>query len=699
MAWSNEIKSKLYDITKGTNINYNGATVQELFANNAEFDTSIACDVFKDVEIGQKVFRIADDPYYRYPIPDESYYSKGNLYVCTGVLNNAEKSSNILYQWGYGDLADISEASSSKHRLRIGNIKTNEFCTRVVLQKTRAVDGEVSSVTIDDLLNPSDEYYITCSANNSMTSSITSFVNDNNTLNVSPLSIQPFLVFDNGTSMMTAFSLTSSWCLGENTYKNGSSFSASIMSAVSYSNKSKSAGYKYGFINIKADSVDYDNVTVWKNDYTILTSTITKTASTTTQTITGGINLKFFVKILQSMGCYICVDYLSGTWSPDYFKTNTNILLGELDQKGKPLYNWLSAEDRETSKSPNINPKWSNENNPYNPNPKDHDKNHFDDIGLNANYGTSKFVTWYSMTGDQLNGLKDFINDDSRPIGFDPMKNIISVSEFPFDVDTICSTAGTSMIRIGKETCGSFGGATIAKIILAQERIIDLGEYTFNRSYNNFLDYAPYTDIKVYLPYCNDLISLNPDIVMGETIHCYLIADIITCSIRGIVTCNTCTIGENSGTFGNTVPLSADNVGAYKSAMLNSIGGVASGVLSTAVGGATGNPIALASGAISVVGSITQLSAVNNTSYVDVKGSTSPCTMYNRSSTPYVIITQTRPKRPDNYAHTIGYPCYKTLTINELNGYFVTENTDIKINATETEKSMLKNMLESGCYK
>ena len=102
---------------------------------------------------------------------------------------------------------------------------------------------------------------------------------------------------------------------------------------------------------------------------------------------------------------------------------------------------------------------------------------------------------------------------------------------------------------------------------------------------------------------------------------------------------------------------------------------------------------------MSVIGSITQLSAVDNTSYVDVKGSSSPCTMYNRSATPYVIITQSHPKRPDNYAHTIGYPCYKTLTINDLSGYFVCENTDIKINATETEKSLIKNILESGCYK
>jgi hypothetical protein len=696
MPWSDNIKSKLYDITKGTNINYNGATVQELFANNADFDTTIACDVFKDVEIGRKVFNSTDDTrYYRFPTDDDNYYSNGNLYVCTGVLNNNERNSKTMYQWGYGELADISDASSSSYRLRIGNIKTNDFCTRCVVSKVNAETGSTTYVTLDDLLNPSDNYYIKLSPNNS----ITSYVNDNGTLNSNALSIQPFLVFDNYNSMLSAFSLTSAWTWGENIYKNGASYASTNASTIAYTNKSTNDGFEYIFTNVKADSVDTENVTVWKNDYVILTSTITKTASTTTQTITGGISLKFFVKLLQSMGCYICVDSLTGTWTADYFKTNENVLIGELDKDGKPTYNWLTAEQRLTSKSPNLDSEWSNENNPYDPNPKDHDKNHFDNIGLNGNYGTSKFVTWYSLTGEQLNGLKDFINDEERPIGFDSMKNIISVSEFPFDVDTICSTAGTSMIRIGKETYGSFGGDTIAKIILTQERIIDLGAYTFNRSYNNFLDYAPYTDIKLYLPYCNDLITLNPDIVMGETINCYLIADIITGSVRGVVTCNTCTIAENSGTFGNTVPLTAENVGAYKSAMLNSIGGVASGVLSTAVGGATGNPIAIASGAMSVIGSITQLSAVDNTSYVDVKGSSSPCTMYNRSATPYVIITQARPKRPDNYAHTIGYPCYKTLTINDLSGYFVCENTDIKINATETEKSMIKNILEAGCYK
>lgn len=693
MAWSNEIKSKLYNITKGTNINYKGATVNELFSNNAEFDTSIANDVFRNVEVGRKVFWITDDPNYRYPTPTSSYYSSGDLYVCTGVLNNAEKSSNTMYQWGYGDLDDIAEASSSSYRIRIGNIKTNEFCTRCVLRKTNAETGAVTAVTIDDLLNPSDNYYIKTNSANA----ITTYVNDNNTLNVSPLSIQPFMVFDNNNSMLTAFSLNAAWNLGSNTYRNGSSSSSSNATTLAYTNKSKSDGFKYGFLNIRADSVDTENVTVWKNEYTIQTSTITKTSSTTTQTITGGINLKFFVKLLQSMGCYICIDSLTGAWTPDYFKTNENVLLGELDKDGKPTYNWLTAEQRATSKSPNLDNDWSSENNPYTP--RGHEKPEKDDIVPTAYRVADQiggFTMYYKCTQNDLLTLVNRVNfpDEQHPIpeGWEFLPHLVSCTQYPFNVSQYAS--GTT----GDITIGSWvSGVSAINLNSTQLAVQTIADFTLRGLNGDFMDYSPYSQYQLYIPLCGwvDL----PDNCVNKYITVELATDVINNSCVATVKADGCPVVHKSGIMGTSIAISATENGLKQAALTQSIFSTVGAVTATGYALATQNAIGVVNGLVNTAGALTQGNIANNSNYTRQTGSTGDKSDKHISNTCYLKISSAVSSEPANYGHTVGYMCNKTKQISECTGYTVCSNIDTTgLSCSQASKDRIKRILEAGFY-
>lgn len=693
MAWSNEIKSKLYDITKGTNITYKGATIQELFSNNTEFDTSIANDVIRNVEIGRKVFWVTDDPNYRYPTPTQSYYSSGDLYICTGVLNSNERSSSTMYQWGYGDLDDISEQSSSSYRLRVGNIKTNEFCTRVVIRKTNAETGVVSSLTIDDLLNPSDNYYIKTNSANS----ITTYVNDNNTLNVSPLSIQPFLVFDNNNSMLTAFSLNSCWNIGSNTYRNGSSTSSSNMATLAYTNKSKSDGFKYGFLNIKAESVDTENTTVWKNDYTIQTSTITKTSTTTTQTITGGINLKFFVKLLQAMGCYICVDSLTGEWSSDYFKTNENVLLGELDKDGKPTYNWLTSEQRTSNKSPNLDPDWSNETNPYTPQSKG--KTDKDDI-VPPNYRfvdqIGGFTMYYKCNQADLLTIMRRVNfpDETHPIpeGWEFAPHLVSCTQYPFNV-SLYADGSASNVTIGNWD----SGVSAISLTSTQSAVKTIATFTLNHKYNSFLDYSPYAQYQLYIPLCGwvDL----PDSCVGKTITVYLATDVINNSCHATVNADGCPVVHKTGHMGSSVSLSVTENGLKQASLTQSLFNTVGAVTSTGYAVATQNPIGIVNGIASVAGAVYQGTIANNSNYTRQIGSTGDKSDFHVSNTCYLKKMYTVPNEPTNYSHTCGYPSDSSGTVNSFTGFNIFTNVDTSgLTCNQSQKEKIKALLETGVY-
>ena len=694
MAWSNEIKSKLYDITKGTNINYNGATVQEIFANNAEFDTSIACDVFKNVEIGRKVFNSTDDTrYYRFPTDDDNYYSNGNLYVCTGVLNNNERNSKTMYQWGYGELDDISDSNIIGHCLRIGNIKTNDFCTRCVVSKVNAETGSTTNVTLDDLLNPSDNYYIKLNPYNS----ITSYVNDNGTLNSNVLSIQPFLVFDNYNSMLTAFSLTSAWNLGENTYKNGASYASTTSTTIAYTNKSKNDGFKYIFTSVKADSVDTENVTVWKNDYVILTSTITKTSSTTTQTITGGINLKFFVKLLQSMGCYICVDSLTDTWTADYFKTNENVLIGELDKDGKPTYNWLTAEQRLTSKSPNLDSEWSNENNPYTP--RGNDKPVKDDI-VPTNYRVSDqiggFTMYYKCNQSDLLTLVRSVNfpTEEHPIpdGFEFLPHLVSCTQYPFNVSQYASGT-TDNITIGSWNSG------VAAINLnsTQFAVQTIADFTLPGLNGDFTDYSPYTQYQLFIPLCG-WVDLTDNCV-NKHITVELATDVINNGCVSTVKADGCPVVHKTGIMGTSIAISATENGLKQATLTQSVFNTVGAVTATGYALATGNAIGVVNGLVNTAGTLTQGNIANNSNYTRQTGSTGDKSNNHISNTCYLKISSVVASEPNNYAHTVGYMCNKTKQISQCTGYTVCSNVDTSgLTCNQSAKDRIKRMLETGIY-
>lgn len=275
-----------------------------------------------------------------------------------------------------------------------------------------------------------------------------------------------------------------------------------------------------------------------------------------------------------------------------------------------------------------------------------------------------------------------------------PMENIISVKYFPF------SQTGTSEeIKVGDVAFGINGN----KVPSVYTKVI--GHYKHTGHFKSFLDYAPYTAVKLFLPYIG-WIQLDPADIMGCELYVTYYIDLVTgqCMAR-------LRLDENQdgkampymtcyGNMGVDIPLSASD------RVQTEIRAISSGV--SALGGLQGHLIQGPAGFGGAIGSVAQ-GALNiagmdytsqRTSNLSPVCSTFDCqdvyVMVERPAEEYV-----EPSADTGYKHLHGYPTNKYLTLSKIPaGKFVQVDmrTDLQIAATSEENAMLERMLTEGVY-
>ena len=64
----------------------------------------------------------------------------------------------------------------------------------------------------------------------------------------------------------------------------------------------------------------------------------------------------------------------------------------------------------------------------------------------------------------------------------------------------------------------------------------------------------------------------------------------------------------------------------------------------------------------------------------------------------YFIIDRPILNVPDNYGRTVGYACEQTGKLSDFKGFTVVSNPEISFKCTETEKTMLTQLLATGVF-
>lgn len=309
-------------------------------------------------------------------------------------------------------------------------------------------------------------------------------------------------------------------------------------------------------------------------------------------------------------------------------------------------------------------------------NDKDDDENNIDTSDVSAGIGV--LTTTFKMSKDRLQQLGRFlwgsnIFDNFSLICNNPIENIISCKSIPLSLD-----GATQKIILGNVDTG-VNGDKVANNFTSQT----IGSIKINEKYNNFLDYAPYTNVIIYLPYVG-FKELDTNLVMNKTLSISYTVDVITGGCLCQIQSNGVRLYEFNGNLGIDIPITASNRAQVEAGYISSGIGIASSA-------ASGN----------IVGAVTSLinSAEAQYHYASTS-SPNPMCVASTNRTCYVILDRPTYQTLKSFNHTRGKKCYLTKTINTLKGYTICdEHIDLSgIRATDSEKEELIKILSSGFF-
>lgn len=288
------------------------------------------------------------------------------------------------------------------------------------------------------------------------------------------------------------------------------------------------------------------------------------------------------------------------------------------------------------------------------------------------------------------------------------------------------SKDGYSTIRSG------FLDSGISSIIVRQRYTqINCGSIVIPEYWGNYLDYSPYSQAYIYLPFIG-IMAVDVDDIVGHAVNVLYHVDSYTGSCIAQITCARTgysnTLYQFSGDCSVEIPMAGGSQAAIKAAMIGAnayqnaanisagmslLGGIGSGILSGIGGALGGNPAyGIAHGIGQAIGGIT--SAVSQRAYGEAQHTAA---MVSQKSTvqhsgsfgashgamgikkPYIFIRRPIQKVVNNYNRLYGYPAHKMVVIGDCTGYLRCREANVQSSlATEEEKSLIEQLLKSGVY-
>lgn len=358
--------------------------------------------------------------------------------------------------------------------------------------------------------------------------------------------------------------------------------------------------------------------------------------------------------------------------------------------------------------------------------------------------GAGAFAKCYYMTSTELANLRSWMNSINVPEGFDPMQQIIGLSQVPVAL----SGSGPENVVFVNSSAVYDPGVTTRAVdtgVATQQAMgtpisYYLGSVDIVRRMQErgepYLDYD--CQIELYLPLIG-MFSLDTQAVMGRTISAYAVLDPVsgTLAAYAYVTKDgqNLPVAYGSTTIGVDLPISAQQLSVSRAALKQANAQLGASLLSgalTMLAAASSSGKSSGSGAKTSTGSsglsaagireagsdymkasqvgnvfgdfmqwgrtIRQLSYGNNTAIAGSFGGSTAQWSY--PFTPYVKIIRPRFEKPSNYAHSQGVPCVQTKTIGSCTGFIQCIGADVSgiSGATDLELQSIQAALSNGIY-
>ncbi len=302
------------------------------------------------------------------------------------------------------------------------------------------------------------------------------------------------------------------------------------------------------------------------------------------------------------------------------------------------------------------------------------------------------FITLYAPSSLQnLRDLATYMWDNSlfdvdnwKKLFADPMEAILGLSLVPFPIPV----SGVGAVTIGNLTTNISMGKVNKQWIE-----IDCGSIRVNRYWGTYLDYDPYTQVEIYLPYIGTK-SLRADDIMNSTISVKYIVDIISGACvaeikSSVVNSRSSVLYRFSGMCSAQLPVTANSYDNVLTGVTKLIGGAVGGFVSAGLG----NPMGVVGGVESAASGVIDI----NKPHIDRSGGVHSTAGFLSTQKPVLIFTFPRACAPKNQSHYTGYPSFITEELANLSGYTEIEKIHIEgFPGTETELSELESLLKGG---
>ena len=306
-----------------------------------------------------------------------------------------------------------------------------------------------------------------------------------------------------------------------------------------------------------------------------------------------------------------------------------------------------------------------------------------------GNIFNKSVISAFSLNAQQLAAFNNTIwNKDLlfqlKTLFNDPVDSICSLHITPF-----VNNAGAidnTQIKIGNldvPNCTGTRLATSYSLLGFTEDII------ISNLYNNFLDYAPYTKVKLYLPLIG-MVDLDVNIVMGKKLSFVYTLDNLTGGLTVQVKVGSNVLYTYSGSCIIRIPITSNSYASVVKDVIDMTSSLTRGL-------STGD---IKSG-LKGLSPINVLSAIDNIVNPDVNikynigGSTSIYTCRKI----FAVVSRPILQKPTNYNSTVGVPSQKTAVLSNSNLTGFVSVSDIHLQnttATESEQDEIINILKDG---
>lgn len=311
------------------------------------------------------------------------------------------------------------------------------------------------------------------------------------------------------------------------------------------------------------------------------------------------------------------------------------------------------------------------------------------------------FVTIYTPTLAQIKSVNNYLWQVYDP---DPsitlprilgsiMDIFIGLSILPI---TIPSTS-TKQVLLG-------GHATGLNLPVADSQFVDVSFGTLDiktGTGGSYLDYSPYTKAQIFLPYIG-FREISIDDIMGKTLELRYRVDIVSGACLALLKCGTSVLYQWTGNCAINIPLTGvDYTNTYRSALsaVGHIGQVVAGVVGTAATGGAGAALGLGVAGNGLAGLASD--ALNAKPEYPRSGSLGGPAGVMGHQMAYVCLSRPDIVKPKNQQAFVGYPCFITYTINDLEGQGFTQFSDVILDGVELTKEEVEELagiLKGGVY-